>query len=409
MNYKEVAANAKKLKKQVAEQAGVAPNQVNDKNLLEAQKMLEGAGHVDAAGGDPTTAEPAQLKALASGPVQEGAEPTSSKPVQKENPEDLKRQQKIAMAIVQIAPTLLGYALGGDEGGAVGANVSLNAMKQMNDQAMGEQRFAQEQAAKKELMNTQLQARKEEKDADRQARLDASAQSAKDKRDLAELMAGKKTPPLTKGQEALDRKMAADYNEWVAQGGVTEMQKNMKNLKAASNKLGQTNTASGPLVGMMPKGLRDTVTPEGAAIQDEIENVVQRNMRVIFGSQFTENEGKQLLARAYNPRQSEAENKRRVDALIKQMQRAGEAKAQAMAYFEENGTLKGFRSDVNLDPNALMADLEETADGGQGGIENPALPKAAAAPLREKPLEKMNPQELEAHNKKLRAMLGKGK
>ena len=70
---------------------------------------------------------------------------------------------------------------------------------------------------------------------------------------------------------------------------------------------------------------------------------MQRNLRLILGAQFTEKEGQRLIARAYNPSLSEQENAKRVRNLIKQMQSAAEAKASAARYFEENGTLAGWK------------------------------------------------------------------
>lgn len=149
---------------------------------------------------------------------------------------------------------------------------------------------------------------------------------------------------LSKGQIKADQEFAKTYQEYVAAGGSADSKKQLEQLKDARDMLlsGKVE-ATGPILGSVGKYGRDILAPKGASIEDKVAEVVQRNLRVILGAQFTEKEGTQLLARAYNPRLSEKENAKRVGALVDQMDQAIKAKEEASRYFEDNGTLKGFR------------------------------------------------------------------
>jgi len=78
-------------------------------------------------------------------------------------------------------------------------------------------------------------------------------------------------------------------------------------------------------------------------VYDQVTEVVQRNLKLILGGQFSEKEGERLIARAYNPALGQEENARRVKALMTQIKSANEAQAQMAEYFGREGTLKGFK------------------------------------------------------------------
>ena len=167
-----------------------------------------------------------------------------------------------------------------------------------------------------------------------------------------------KAMALTKGEEAVDRAFAKDYVDWKAKGGFADVKKQLTQLDEVSKKLDTTDTATGPVVGNIPKGIRDILTPEGADMQDAVEEVVQRNLRAVLGAQFTEREGTRLIQRAYNPRLSEQENKKRIKRLINQIAEAAKSKQEAAEYFEQNGTLKGFDGKLFNSANEFLADID---------------------------------------------------
>lgn len=181
---------------------------------------------------------------------------------------------------------------------------------------------------------------------------------------------------LTKGQEALDRKFGQEYAEYTAGGGYADVQKQLNQLGEVYKALGTykpdpadpskqiyepgESNLTGSLIGRTPDVMLSMTEAGSRAIaaRDTIEEVVQRNLRLILGAQFTEKEGERLIARAYNPKLGEEENKKRVGRLIKQIQTAAEQKQRASEYFEQNGTLKGFQGHI---PSKADFDLRSGA------------------------------------------------
>jgi hypothetical protein len=172
----------------------------------------------------------------------------------------------------------------------------------------------------------------------------------------------KKEEIKNKPQEALDTAYAKDYADRIAKGGYSNAEKGLAQIKGAIAELGNTDSATGPFVGSLPKAVRDIVTPSGASIQDVVEQVVQQNLRPVLGAQFTQNEGDRLIQRAYNPRQSEAENIKRLDRLQTQMAEALGLQKAADEYFAHNGTLKGFSGKLftSADDFHLETDKKKT-------------------------------------------------
>lgn len=151
--------------------------------------------------------------------------------------------------------------------------------------------------------------------------------------------------PLTPAQKAADTAFAKDYNDFVAGGGITTIQKNLADLDKVIAILESKDTASGKTVGLADAaGTLSYLFPKAAEAKDLLGGVAQSNLRQILGGQFAAKEGEQLLARAYNVAQPQADNLRRVKSLRKQIEDAAAAKIQAVQQFEQYGTLKGLQS-----------------------------------------------------------------
>jgi hypothetical protein len=174
---------------------------------------------------------------------------------------------------------------------------------------------------------------------------------------LASLKSGGKP---SKAQETVDREFGKEYQKFVVSGGYGDARKGLDQLMEVSKNLKSNDNLTGPLVGKIPDFAQKVVNPEAIATREIVEEVVQRNLREILGAQFTEKEGDRLIARAYNPSLPEAENKKRLDRLVKQMQAAVDAKIKAARYYEQNGTLAGYNG---LQINSV-ADIENLATGG---------------------------------------------
>lgn len=193
-----------------------------------------------------------------------------------------------------------------------------------------------------------------------------------------------------RAREAVDREYAKDYVEFI-QTGASDAAKALEELGSARDQLrgyyvdeegnkkrvkgGKKDTLTGPVVGTLSnlpwigKTVQDVAFPESSDVQETVEYTVQRSLRPILGSQFTKEEGERLIARVYNPRLDEKTNAARLDRLIKQLERAYQAKISAAKYFEEHNTLNGFQGKVSWSINDFMPD--------SGGGDAPA-PKGSA-------------------------------
>jgi len=160
---------------------------------------------------------------------------------------------------------------------------------------------------------------------------------------------------LTPAEKKVDEVFAKDYSEYVASGGFADVNKLigqlggvLTQLKKATGEVplekGESKpNLTGPGLGAMPNWALSRTHPKAVAARDAVEEVVQRNLRLVLGAQFTEKEGERLIARAYNPSLDEKENIKRVTRLIGQIKAAAKAKQRASNYYERYGTLKGFK------------------------------------------------------------------
>lgn len=212
--------------------------------------------------------------------------------------------------------------------------------------------------------------------------------------------AGKKTP-RQEVQGALDKAYAKDYLTFI-QGGAAEADKHINELKRAKEVLigdpakGTTGTdmVSGPVIGIIPKVLRDIFLPKSSETQENIESTVQSSLKEILGHQFTAKEGVDLLARTYNPRFEEKINARRAQNLINRIERAYAEKVRAAKYFEQHGTLEGYKGKVSWKMSDFDVDIPQDDDPAaiaEGLLETVTHPGARPRPAQVPPQQAVAP------------------
>jgi hypothetical protein len=150
------------------------------------------------------------------------------------------------------------------------------------------------------------------------------------------------------GAEA--RKREADSSGERVQAGL-----NVQQLNQIADSLEKTDTATGPVIGLLPKWARDIVTPQGASLQDAAERIVQGGLRATLGGQFTQVEGDRFLARAYNPRLDEKQNAANLRTIAREIAAMQLDKDNALTYFKQNGTLEGFVPNANAQTPAAAS------------------------------------------------------
>jgi len=172
-----------------------------------------------------------------------------------------------------------------------------------------------------------------------------------------QVFVGGSEKPLSPGQKKVDETFADTYAAFVT-GGASDTAKQVTQLAGALEQLETNKELTGPLIGLMPEALQSFAAPEALAVKQTIQEVVQRNLRAVLGPQFTAKEGEALIARAFDPIVGQPENVKRVRRLLEQIERANSDTQAAVDYFEENGTLQGFKYKA-----PRLSDFQDAASG----------------------------------------------
>jgi hypothetical protein len=144
----------------------------------------------------------------------------------------------------------------------------------------------------------------------------------------------------------VEEKSAQDLVDFTIGGGFSDVQKGLSQLEIAKQTL-QTQPEgkiTGKLVGAQDDtGLLKYTNPTAQDTKEQVQEIAQRNLRLILGPQFTAKEGEALINRVYNPALPQSVNVKRLDLLQEQMTSAAKTKQEAVDYYNTNGTLKGFK------------------------------------------------------------------
>lgn len=184
---------------------------------------------------------------------------------------------------------------------------------------------------------------------------DPSLLDAKRALEVALFLQPKAQEPLTTAEKITESLTAADLerdkklinelksfetNEF---SGIT---KNISQLDSAINalKTAEDGELTGKKVGLAyDTGTLDYINPQAKSALEAVQEVVQQNLRLVLGAQFTEREGARLIERAYNPRLSHAENIARLERLKKQILDSYNQKKDMLDYYNKEGTFKGYQ------------------------------------------------------------------
>lgn len=149
------------------------------------------------------------------------------------------------------------------------------------------------------------------------------------------------------GVDEVNKSVAKEYTTWLG-GGAADATKNVAQISNAINLLQSGDVTTGVKSGLIARsGLGAFLDPEGTGLREQVEEVVQRNLRVVLGAQFTEKEGERLINRAYNPSLSTQQNLKKLNALFTQMQTALDQKNAMMQYFQKNNfNILGYQGNI---------------------------------------------------------------
>jgi len=170
---------------------------------------------------------------------------------------------------------------------------------------------------------------------------------------------------MTPMGKAVDEKFAQSYVDWKA-GGNVNAARNITQISGVLQSIASGQQVSGPVLGLIPGFVQAFTNPNAVDAQENVAGVVQQSMKEIMGTQFTEKEGAQLIARAFNPQLQPEVNARRLAMLMEQLKGQAKAKQSMVDYIDLNGTLTGYigpRVDAGSFYSNVMGQLE---NGGAG-------------------------------------------
>jgi len=168
---------------------------------------------------------------------------------------------------------------------------------------------------------------------------------------------------LTDLEKERDTEFAAEIISF-EQGGFAQVESNIDKLDNVIAQLESGQELTGPVTGNIPTVLRAFINPKSVGVEDDIRSIVFQSLRETLGAQFTEREGDRLVAASFNPLLSEEINAERLKRLRKETARSARAKLDAIDYFNDNRTLKGYKGEV-FDSSTILANIilpEDYAD-----------------------------------------------
>jgi len=183
-----------------------------------------------------------------------------------------------------------------------------------------------------------------------QSRQDTLADKKEARKEKAEAKSSEKSAGMTEGRKAVDKDFAKDYNEWTA-GAQASVDKNLQRLEEAKAVLKKRQNdlfgTSGRITGNLPDFVR---SEESKRIRQDVQSAAQGALRATLGAQFTENEGKRIMNMSYDETLSPEENIRKIDMAMNELKTQKAQKQAKTKYFEENGTLAGYKDSGSMSP-----------------------------------------------------------
>ena len=185
---------------------------------------------------------------------------------------------------------------------------------------------------------------------------------------------------------ALQKKMGTDQGGAIVENAnnASQQLRNLSELRfaitAMEDAISEDRAITGPFEGSIskifgPVGEFLSGNSDLTAVRESVAGVVQQNLKEVLGGQFSEKEGENLIARAFNPQASPQENLRRLRSLEAQMSLALKQKQDLEAW--------GKSTDQNKGPAPLaptMSDYYNALEIDEDASGNPVVTSISSIP-----------------------------
>jgi hypothetical protein len=150
-----------------------------------------------------------------------------------------------------------------------------------------------------------------------------------------------KAAPVSVGEKARDVSFAKEYSQFFDAGGYAGVEANLKSLDTSLDalKAGKATKAEG----FVPDKIGEVFFPDTAEIRTNVTSVLIQGLKDTFGGQLSDGERRAMVESAYVSAADPKANAKRIEALKSKILEAAKAKEEAAQYFEENGTLAGYK------------------------------------------------------------------
>ena len=150
---------------------------------------------------------------------------------------------------------------------------------------------------------------------------------------------------ISPGQKKVDEAFGQTLVKWQT-GEKQQAEANISNLDNKLQRLASgKEDVSGKAIGLTPDVLKPIIFPQATGFLDEVSDIVYQSLRATLGAQFTEQEGKRLIAATFNQALPEEFNIPRLQKLSAKIKAIYNSKQNAIDYYSQQGTLKGYQEE----------------------------------------------------------------
>ena len=188
---------------------------------------------------------------------------------------------------------------------------------------------------------------------------------------IAELIAMTKQPAnvvnVNQGTGELNKKIIQEIAKDVPR--LPDVKFDIEDLKIQRNRLKEDSTLTGGIRGaisILGDNFQSLADPKAADVKQRIQSVVQKSIKSLMGSQFTEKEGEGILQRAFNPLLSTKQNVERINLLIAKLQAGYDQKVAIINAIEKGDKsvldLQNLQSKLENDFTNIFTDTPTTVE-----------------------------------------------
>ncbi len=169
----------------------------------------------------------------------------------------------------------------------------------------------------------------------------------KDK-EIADLKSGK---VQNAGTKRVDTQFADTYTKWIT-GNKEVVGSEVQKLRKALSMIKEDPSIVGKFSSLGAKLGGEFLAPKTLELKQLVDSISQKNLKSVFGAQFTQKEGETFLERSFNPGLSPEVASKQIQATIDTLLNNSAKLEDAASYWEENsGTLSGYKGSQSKTPS----------------------------------------------------------